>query len=238
MNRAESGHVSSFILPPSSFAKTLTPTRSRHTGRGGQKCPPRPPDLHAPAYTWSMPIFLTVLGVMLAADALWWHRADRFLRPLPGARWWRAGLGAFMGGQIFLLLWTIGARWVAEGFDQSTPVVLIAATYIWHLLALPALALLWVLVSLFGGLRAFGRRVIRALSPPVEPARDDSTAAGSADPVAIRSPTRRQVLGAAAAAAPPLLTGIAAVASMPGLDEFRVRPLDVPIPDLPTDLDG
>jgi predicted MPP superfamily phosphohydrolase len=50
--------------------------------------------------------------------------------------------------------------------------------------------------------------------------------------------SRREFLGAVAAATPPAVTVVATGFSVPHLDEFRVRPMTIPLPTLPPALDG
>ena len=81
---------------------------------------------------------LTVLGSLLAADLLWWWCADGRVRRLRRALGWRLLLGLFMGGQIALVLWTLGGRAPAASSLGRPPQFLSAAAYLWHLLLLPA----------------------------------------------------------------------------------------------------
>src|SRR5687768_5410403 len=171
-----------------------------------------------------MPIFFLILGAMVAFDLLWWRQADRLLRPLPHGRWWRTLLGLFMGGQLFLILWAVGARFIAAGFDGSTPVTLIAATYVWHLLVLPVLVVLLLTAGLVGSVRSLGRLILRALSPsaqrPLAPSPGTpGEGRGEGLPAGLPVPalSRRQILGAAVAAMPPIVTGVTVAASMTGL---------------------
>jgi predicted MPP superfamily phosphohydrolase len=192
-----------------------------------------------------MPSFvMIVLASLLAADLLWWWRADRRARRLPHALGWRLLIGLFMGGQIALLLWTLAGRIPAALPLGRPPQFLSAAAYLWHLLLLPAS---WALVATAGLLSwgwrlgrhpawsvAFRRRAAPAEagpapSPPLTPA----PAVGTGEPA-----TRRQFLGTLTAAAPALLTGAGVASSRTQLDEFRIRPIGVALPGLPPELDG
>jgi hypothetical protein len=88
-----------------------------------------------------------ILGLMLALDLAWWWYAERLLRPIRLARVWRGVLAAFMATQVFLVVWTLTARFFGPGFDQLTPRAMIAGTYIWHLLALPTILVLWIITG-------------------------------------------------------------------------------------------
>jgi uncharacterized protein len=196
-----------------------------------------------PAYTWAMRMFYVILVLMLATDLAWWRCADLLLRPLKHCRLWRALLAVFMGGQVVLLVWTVAARRFGAGFDQLTPQPLIAAAYLWHLIVLPLLLLLWLAT----GVVTTPRRLIRWLrrehaehpAHHVTPAEAGAVAVDLAlEPQACVAPSRRQFLGAAVAAAPPVFTAGAVVYSSRALDNFRVRNLDVAVPGLPYALDG
>jgi hypothetical protein len=87
---------------------------------------------------------LIVLASILAADLLWWRRADRRARRWRHALGWRLLLGLFMGGQIALVLWILGGRVPAASSLGRPHQLLGAAAYLWHLLLLPAG---WALVA-------------------------------------------------------------------------------------------
>lgn len=187
-------------------------------------------------------IFL-ILGLMLALDLAWWWYSDRLLRPLRRARLWRGLVAAFMATQVFMIFWVIAARSFGPGFDQLTPKPLIAATYLWHLIALPVVLVLWIATGVVTVPWRFARWLRRE---HVEHPRHHITGAEAAgavadlapEPQACVAPSRRQLLGAAVAAAPPLLTAGTVGFSALTLNEFRVRRLDVALPNLPPDLDG
>src|SRR3954452_14528094 len=92
-------------------------------------------------------LFLSILTAILALDLHWWWRADRLLRPLHRAFWWRLLLGLFMGGQVALALWILGGRFLAKSSLGPPPQLLSAAAYLWHLLILPAA---WTLAAITG----------------------------------------------------------------------------------------
>jgi predicted MPP superfamily phosphohydrolase len=184
-----------------------------------------------------------ILALMLALDLAWWRYADGLLRPLPRARLWRGMLATYMGLQVFLLAWSISARLIGPGFDQLTPKALIAATYLWHLVALPILLLLW----LAAGVLAMPMRLAKWLrrehiEGPKHHVTASEAAAAAADlalePETSIPASRRQFLAAAFAATPPVLTAGTVAFSSVTLNHFHVRDLDVAIPNLPRDLDG
>lgn len=164
-----------------------------------------------------------ILLSILVADLLWWLRADRWARRGRHALGWRLLVGLFVGGQIALVVWTLGGRAPTASSLSRPPQLLSAAAYLWHLLILPAT---WVVVAtmgvLFGAWR--GARRLAARTAP---------AAGSGE-----TATRRQFLGTLTTATPALLTGAGVAYSQTQLRAFRIRPLDVALPDLPPELDG
>jgi predicted MPP superfamily phosphohydrolase len=184
-----------------------------------------------------------ILGLMLALDLAWWRYADGLLRPLRRARLWRGMLAAYMVVQVFLLLWSISARAFGPGFDQLTPKMFISATYLWHLIALPILLMAWIATGTLTMPVRLARwlRRERAEDPKHRVTAGEAAAAAgdlALEPETAVSPSRRQLLGAAFAAAPPLLTAGTIAFSSVTLNRFRVRDIDVPIPNLPSDLDG
>jgi len=187
---------------------------------------------------------LSIIATMFVGDALWWYACDRWLRPLRWAWLWRSLLGLFMLGQIGLLAWVILGRVVgADSFGQ-TPGLLLTITYLWHLLILP-LCVVGLIAGTAGvGARRAGRWLRSRLEagpstapssrPVAEPLRGGSgSAVGAAT-----GPSRRQFLGAAMAAAPPIMLATGVSASIMQAGDFRLRRIEVEIPDLPMTLDG
>jgi predicted MPP superfamily phosphohydrolase len=189
-----------------------------------------------------MPFVIIVLAILLAADIVWWWRADRRARPLRHASGWRLVLGLFMGGQIILTVWILGGRHPVLAALGRPPEVLSAAAYLWHLLLLPVgWALLAVSAILFGAWDWGRRRAGRTPSErPVVPTTAPPPSLAPAAPAvpSAEAPSRRQFLSTLATAAPVVLTGAAVVYSRGQLDEFRIRPISVTLPGLPPDLDG
>src|SRR3954454_7346071 len=124
--------------------------------------------------------FVILLTAILAADLLWWRRADRLARPLRRAFWWRLLIGLFMGGQVALALWILGGRALAESPLSRPPQVLSAAAYLWHLLILPAACALVVTAGVLLRVWRAGRRFAR----PTSTGRQDAPAVAGPDPVA------------------------------------------------------
>ncbi len=172
-----------------------------------------------------MPSLVSLILVsVLAGDVLGWGWADRRARRWRQARAWRLLIGVFMGGQLALLLWTISGRVPGASVLGRPPQPLMAAGYLWHLLILPVACILVAAAGVLGGAWRWGRRLVAA--GPAPAVRTDD------------APTRRQLLGTAATVTPALLTGAGAAYSRKQVREFRVRPIGVPLPGLPPELDG
>jgi predicted MPP superfamily phosphohydrolase len=185
-------------------------------------------------------LFWMILTVFLSADLLWWWHADRLLRPLPGALWWRLGLGVFMAGQLALVLWILGGRAFVGPDAGRPPQALMAAAYLWHLMILPAAWSVVGMTSLVVGVGRLGRSLVQ-LTPgrdPPEPPSDVEAANEATADVPASAISRRQLLGALTAATPVLLTGVGVGYSLLQLQRFRIRSIDVSLPSLPPELDG
>jgi predicted MPP superfamily phosphohydrolase len=175
---------------------------------------------------------LIVLASALAADLFWWRWTDRRARRLRHAPGWRLFLGLFLGGQIALALWFLAGRIPGAPPLGRPPRLLAAAAYLWHLLVLPAALALVATAALLSRARLWGRR-LAGRGAPAEAVPAPPPAGTASEPA-----TRRQFLGVLTAAAPPLLTGAGVACSRRQSREFRVRPLDVTLPGLPSELDG
>lgn len=179
-----------------------------------------------------MPIFiLSIITAMFLADAWWWWRADRLLRPLPPGRWLRGILAVFMIACIGGLSMVIASR-ISLGMRDTMGPVPIAGLFIWHFIVLPVVAIPSVLIFVTSKLAACA--FPNTHNKPGASAPDFSSPQHSDS----RQPTRRQLLGAALASAPPLFTIGGTVRGLDQLDEFRIRKLVIPLAQLPRDLDG
>lgn len=176
--------------------------------------------------------FLIILTAILAADLLWWRLANRWARRLRRAFWWRLLIGLFMGGQIALVLWTLGGRFPGVSSLGRPHQLLTAAAYLWHLLVLPAGWTIVIATGILFWAWRWRRRLAGWIAPsllppaPVLAVRTEETA------------NRRHFLGMMTTAAPALLTGAGVAYSRTQLREFRIRPIDVALPSLPPELDG
>lgn len=206
------------------------------------------------------------MWLLVASDLAWWRWADARMAKLQrcgGRRLLRALLGCFMASMaLYLLCFMVAPHWVRQS-RNPVPVALHATVYVWHLLVMPLSSILLLLgcvghvtvggLALLRGRLKPGHKAVRrsgassrsALSAPA--AEPDSTAGLDAvdDPESADSrttllpaPSRRQVLRAAVAAVPPVVTAGLVGRSVYQLDRFRIRHTVVPVPGLPADLDG
>lgn len=164
-------------------------------------------------------LFLTVIP-LLALDLWWWREADRRLRILAGGPLWRLLLGIFLAPQIGYLLWMALAGFI-DGIPDWRPVELPMLIYIWHVLLLPSGCFLFLLAIIR---KRFGKKRSAVAAETIAPSGAQLT--------------RRQLIGAAVAAGPPLVTILATRQAATQMGEFRVRSVDITLPQLPPDLDG
>ena len=183
-----------------------------------------------------MSLFLTILASVFALEVVCWWGSDRLIRSLGARPWARGFWSLFMASQVLCLLWLVLGRTFVFYPEGLLPQFVLSATFIWHLLVLPA-----VLVGLIG----FGVRWgVGAVARGMRPATPDDTAPGASTlpenemtDQAV-APTRRQFLGAAVAVTPPVVTALATGVAASQLDHFRVREMTLALPRLPPDLDG
>jgi predicted MPP superfamily phosphohydrolase len=169
--------------------------------------------------------------IFILGDVIWcWNSclaARRFPRP------WRAvivaGAIAFAVFQMAGFFLMIFSRQLDIPMESFFPKPAIAAVYIWHCLILLPTAFLWFLAKVVGGVLWIARKL--AVLTRAKPLMQSPE---QADP----GMTRRDFVTAAVCAAPALLTlGVTGAAAIQW-NEFRVRRLNVSIPNLPGPLDG
>jgi uncharacterized protein len=169
-----------------------------------------------------MRFVLVFLGTMLALDVLWWAASARIAKPALA----RTAVAVFALAQLAGLLWLLTQRFThAESTDLFSKFAM-ATVFIWHMILLPLLLLLTAallpLLAMVALIR-IARRLRNSNAAPM-----DANGALS----------RRQFLGVALAAAPPLFNLTLATIAMRQLDQFRVRRFVLPILGLPSDLHG
>jgi predicted MPP superfamily phosphohydrolase len=162
----------------------------------------------------------TIIGSMLVLDALWWWLLARTTDN--GAA--RAVVGIFMGAQMLCLVAFAASRLLHARWERSFPKPAVSALFIWH----------------FTGLGLFTVIGIVAL-PAVIAAKIAKSHRSAAAVVSSQDRhlwSRREFLGFAAAAAPPLFTLSLTSIALAQLNNFRVRRFNLPIAGLPPELDG
>ena len=159
---------------------------------------------------------------MFALDALWLAVSVRIARPAAA----RISVGVFGLAQLAELAWLLTQRFSHPGSTAVFPKFAVTAVFIWHMIILPLLLVLAVallpILSAAVVVRIARRRRNSNPAPP-------DTNGGL---------SRRQFLGIALVAVPPLLDLSLATIAMRQLDRFRIRRFIVPIADLPSDLHG
>jgi hypothetical protein len=188
-------------------------------------------------------IFIAVIILLAAGDLFFWWWGDRQLRPLRKATTLRILLGVMLGGLFLMLAWWVLFPRTLRGLGGGFWKPVSAWIYMWHLLVLPVtlIAMLfgysvYWLGNLFTRLLGQPPRVAKtAETPPVAPT---GVILGSVTGPAVVYPSRRQVLTAAAVFAPQALLGGTLLESASQAGRFRVRRMEVVLPQLPAALDG
>jgi uncharacterized protein len=169
-----------------------------------------------------MRFFFVLLGTMVALNLLWWAASARIAKPTFA----RITVAIFALAQLAGLIWLLTQRFAhAESMALFSKFAM-ATVFIWHMILLPVLLLLTVALLPILAMVALIRSARRLRNFNLTPA--DARGALS----------RRQFLGVALAAAPPLFNLSLATVAMRQLDQFRVRRFVLPIAGLPSDLHG
>jgi len=169
-----------------------------------------------------MRFVLALIGTMFALDIFWWAISARIAK----ATFARIGVTIFALAQLAGLIWLLTQRFAhAESMALFSKFAM-ATVFIWHMIFLPLLLLLAIALSPILAMAALIRTARRLRNS--NPASVDANVALS----------RRQFLGVALAAAPPLFNLSFATIAMRQLDQFRVRRFVLPIVGLPSDLHG
>ncbi len=159
---------------------------------------------------------------MVALNLLWWAASARIARPTFA----RITVAIFALAQLAGLIWLLTQRFAHAESMALLSKFAMATVFIWHMILLPVLLLLTVALLPILAMVALIRSARRLRNFNLTPA--DARGALS----------RRQFLGVALAAAPPLFNLSLATVAMRQLDQFRVRRFVLPIAGLPSDLHG
>src|SRR5205814_7841296 len=92
------------------------------------------------------------------ADVLWWWWADRAVRRLTRAKWWRAAVAIFCAIQLFGFLLVVGGRFALPWGATTMPTTMLASRFLWHLLVLPFVAGTMLMSNAFRGIARLFRR--------------------------------------------------------------------------------
>jgi len=157
---------------------------------------------------------------MVALDLLWWAASTRIARP----SFARIAVAIFALAQLAGLIWLLAQRFARAESTALLSKFALANVFIWHMILLPLLLLLTIALLPILAMLALVRSARRLGNP----APADASGALS----------RRQFLGVALAAAPPLFNLSLATIAMRQLEQFRVRRFVLPIAGLPSDLHG
>ena len=171
-------------------------------------------------------MFLVILFSLPVLTCLWWAFASRRVRRFP---WLRGLLALLTLGNLAYLVLVIASR--RFGLKWDVPLAVHIWGYSWFLITLPfavfPITVTETLLRLYKWFR-------HAPPPDIEPA---ATAEAPESDLSL-AVTRRQLLQAGVAVFPLVLTGAATGQGLLAHDEFRVREIDVPFPNLPKELDG
>ena len=157
---------------------------------------------------------------MVALDLLWWAASTRIARP----SFARIAVAIFALAQLTGLIWLLAQRFARAESTALFSKFALTNVFIWHMILLPLLLLLAIALLPILAMLALVRSARRLGNP----APADASGALS----------RRQFLGVALAAAPPLFNLSLATIAMRQLEQFRVRRFVLPIAGLPSDLHG
>ncbi len=196
--------------------------------------------------------FRLLFVFLILLDVLWWLWADRRLRPLPAARWWRALLALFMAVVIGTIVMPIAWPTTGYGPDGAMPMPLRMVQFLWHVIVLLPFMIGLTVVTLLGlfwrgtrwaGMKAAACFLAPATAPPAAHSTTLRAALRELECAAVpASPqiklTRRQLLAAAAVMLPPAALGAAVGAAMWQRGRYRIRRIKAPVADLPDALDG
>jgi uncharacterized protein len=165
----------------------------------------------------------TVILIIFALDAIWWSISNHLARTTR----WRYFNTAFILLQAIALVWLVWGRLSGSGLDHLLPKFAVTALVIWHTIVLPILLILCIvtlpIVGIYWLIRWISKRQEQRLAENTSDSEKWS---------------RRQFLGFAAGAVPPILTVSLTSIALQQLGTFRVRRIVLPIANLPPDLHG
>jgi len=166
----------------------------------------------------------TIIALFVLGDVAWWWRADRRVRQLRGAPAWRTAIALFALLQISGLGLVIASRWAGAEWEELLVRPWLSAVFVWHFLALAPWLLVWAITGIARvvtvAARKFGKVPCRSNAP------------------APNGLSRREFLAAAGVLTPAVFSIVGTGVALPQLEQFRIRRLDLRIPQLPESLNG
>jgi predicted MPP superfamily phosphohydrolase len=182
-----------------------------------------------------MTFFITLLTIFYGADFFVWVRGVQTMKR-NGVRPALIKLfHAFMLAQVLGIAAIVAGRLLEIRMDTILPLAILIPIFLWHLLVLPIALSANLLGVLADGVKALFKWIgfPRKTIPTAEP-----TPASESPLPPSTGVTRREFLGAAAVFTPPILTLALSATASQQIANFRVRPIDIALPQLPKELDG
>jgi predicted MPP superfamily phosphohydrolase len=199
-------------------------------------------------------MFQLISYSLILLGLVWWRWVDRRLRTLDGAMVWRALWAMYALAMVVIPL---TATRMVRFFPEGLP----AAGMIWHVLVLPVTTVPAGAILLFArrrqpspnpspgtpgegnrsageGLPSESRISIRHPGPNRPEPSPQSSPGVPGEEVRVHGLSRRNFLTAAAGAVPVLATVGLTSAAQTQLGTFRVRPIELALPNWPAELDG
>ena len=177
---------------------------------------------------------LLTFSLLTVGDLVWWRIANARVRRLRWGRFWQSALALWMGWLLLYLIYNCVAPGEVRRSDSPVPVPLHAAMFIWHLFILPMLLIFEFAESMGLGIWTLLRWIYRSVQARRKPTTPPAISYAPAHTL-----SRRQLIGGAAMALPPLITaGLVGRAMQQLHSPLRIRRMDLRLPQLPPHLDG
>jgi len=154
--------------------------------------------------------------ISIGIELCWWWWADRRLRPMKRSQLLRGILGGFMAAMLVGAAVYMIDPPAVRTYQGIFPKWLLATVYLWHFVVLPIAV---IATALSAGAVWFAHR-------------------GESSSTEGQEISRRRLLGAVAAMAPPIVLVPFVAASRWQVGRFRIRRIEVPFASLPPALDG
>src|SRR5436190_8039509 len=123
--------TSSSPAPLASSIRMASNASKRFAGIGAATFWPPAPKLHRRV------LFFVIIFAITVGDVLWWIWAHRAARRLARPRVWRPMIAAFSIAQLGYIIFVVFAPVMARRTHIWTPMPIVVAIYLWHLLIMP-----------------------------------------------------------------------------------------------------